>query len=133
MRQIRYGFLSPTASDLQAGRFRRTSSAIADHDRAPWEFPFRLVTGRSRTIGEEGESERRTWSPPWAVLLQLLSKVEPHIYPRGYNANTPWGIWKDKLAHRVAEKQKLLNRIRRLRGQIDALERAVDSEEGCNE
>lgn len=37
------------------------------------------------------------------------------------------------MVHVVAEKQKLLNRIRRLRGQIDALERAVDAEEGCSE
>ena len=37
------------------------------------------------------------------------------------------------MAHAVAEKLKLLNRIRRLRGQIDALERAVDSEQGCSE
>lgn len=44
-----------------------------------------------------------------------------------------WVYGADKLAHAVAEKQKLLNRIRRLRGQIDALERAVDSEEGCSE
>ena len=32
-----------------------------------------------------------------------------------------------------AEKQKLLNRIRRLRGQIDAIERALDAEAGCTE
>jgi DNA-binding FrmR family transcriptional regulator len=37
------------------------------------------------------------------------------------------------LAHAIEEKQKLLNRIRRLRGQIDALERAVDSAQGCSE
>lgn len=37
------------------------------------------------------------------------------------------------MAHAVAEKLKLLNRVRRLRGQIDALERAVDSEQGCSE
>jgi DNA-binding FrmR family transcriptional regulator len=37
------------------------------------------------------------------------------------------------LAHVVAEKQKLLNRIRRLRGQIEALDRAVEAEEGCSE
>ena len=39
----------------------------------------------------------------------------------------------DCVAHVVEEKQKLLNRIRRLRGQIEALERAVDSEQGCSE
>jgi len=37
------------------------------------------------------------------------------------------------LAHVIAEKQKLLNRVRRLRGQIDALDRAVEAEEGCSE
>ena len=37
------------------------------------------------------------------------------------------------MPHVIAEKQKLLNRVRRLRGQIDALERAVDSEQGCSE
>lgn len=37
------------------------------------------------------------------------------------------------MAHVVVEKQKLLNRVRRLRGQIDALERALDAEEGCSE
>lgn len=37
------------------------------------------------------------------------------------------------MAHVVAEKQKLLNRIRRLRGQIEALDRAVEAEEGCSE
>ncbi len=31
------------------------------------------------------------------------------------------------------EKQKLLNRVRRLRGQIDALERALEAEESCIE
>jgi DNA-binding FrmR family transcriptional regulator len=37
------------------------------------------------------------------------------------------------LAHVIAEKQKLLNRVRRLRGQIDALDRAVEAEQGCSE
>ena len=37
------------------------------------------------------------------------------------------------MTHAVVEKQKLLNRIRRVRGQIDALERAVEAEEGCIE
>jgi DNA-binding FrmR family transcriptional regulator len=30
------------------------------------------------------------------------------------------------MTHTVQEKQKLLNRIRRLRGQIDSIERALD-------
>jgi DNA-binding FrmR family transcriptional regulator len=37
------------------------------------------------------------------------------------------------MAHVVEGKQKLLNRVRRLRGQIDALERALEADEGCSE
>ena len=35
------------------------------------------------------------------------------------------------MSHTVHEKQKLLNRVRRIRGQIDAIERALQSEAGC--
>ncbi|KPF52180.1 DNA-binding FrmR family transcriptional regulator [Novosphingobium capsulatum] len=35
------------------------------------------------------------------------------------------------MSHVAAEKQKLLNRLKRIRGQIDALERAVDAEVEC--
>jgi DNA-binding FrmR family transcriptional regulator len=37
------------------------------------------------------------------------------------------------MTHTIADKQKLLNRVRRLRGQIDALERGLDAEGGCTE
>jgi DNA-binding FrmR family transcriptional regulator len=33
----------------------------------------------------------------------------------------------------IPDKRKLLNRVRRLRGQIDAIERALESEEPCGE
>jgi DNA-binding FrmR family transcriptional regulator len=35
------------------------------------------------------------------------------------------------MSHTVKEKTKLLNRVRRVRGQVEALERAVDEERGC--
>lgn len=35
------------------------------------------------------------------------------------------------MSHVAEEKQKLLNRLKRLRGQIDALERAVDGDVEC--
>jgi DNA-binding FrmR family transcriptional regulator len=37
------------------------------------------------------------------------------------------------MARTIADKQKLLNRIRRLRGQVDAIERALETETSCNE
>jgi DNA-binding FrmR family transcriptional regulator len=35
------------------------------------------------------------------------------------------------MSHAISEKQKLINRTRRLRGQVEALERALDAEAGC--
>ncbi|MCL5044910.1 MAG: metal/formaldehyde-sensitive transcriptional repressor [Deltaproteobacteria bacterium] len=35
------------------------------------------------------------------------------------------------MAHIVRDKQKLLNRIRRIRGQVDAIERAIDQAGNC--
>ena len=37
------------------------------------------------------------------------------------------------MGHTVEEKQKLLHRARRLRGQIEALERALETDAGCTE
>ncbi len=37
------------------------------------------------------------------------------------------------MAHTMEEKQKLLNRIRRLKGQVNAVERALEDEEDCSE
>ena len=35
------------------------------------------------------------------------------------------------MAHTKQEKAKLLNRVRRVRGQIEAVERAIEDEKGC--
>jgi DNA-binding FrmR family transcriptional regulator len=37
------------------------------------------------------------------------------------------------MTHALVEKQRLLNRIRRLRGQIDAVERALEADAACGE
>lgn len=37
------------------------------------------------------------------------------------------------MAHTVRDKKKLIDRVRRIRGQVDALERALDSEAECSE
>jgi DNA-binding FrmR family transcriptional regulator len=37
------------------------------------------------------------------------------------------------MGHTVREKQKLLNRARRIRGQVDAIVRALDEERGCEQ
>jgi len=37
------------------------------------------------------------------------------------------------MKHTPTDKRKLLNRVRRLRGQIDALERAIEAEQSCTD
>jgi DNA-binding FrmR family transcriptional regulator len=37
------------------------------------------------------------------------------------------------MTHTVRQKQKLLARVRRIRGQVEAVERALDSEAGCEQ
>lgn len=37
------------------------------------------------------------------------------------------------MAHTIKEKSKLLSRVRRIRGQVEALERALEDERGCTE
>ena len=37
------------------------------------------------------------------------------------------------MSHTTREKSKLLSRVRRIRGQVEALERALEAERGCAE
>lgn len=37
------------------------------------------------------------------------------------------------MTHTVREKQKLLARVRRIRGQVEAVERALEAESGCEQ
>jgi len=37
------------------------------------------------------------------------------------------------MTHTIREKQKLLARVRRIRGQVEAIERALEAEAGCEQ
>lgn len=37
------------------------------------------------------------------------------------------------MGHIIRQKTKLLSRVRRIRGQVEALERALEAEKGCSE
>ena len=37
------------------------------------------------------------------------------------------------MSHTIREKRKLLARVRRIRGQVEAIERALESEAGCEQ
>lgn len=49
----------------------------------------------------------------------------PRIYQVGYHCKA--------MAHRIEEKKKLLNRVRRIRGQVEAIDRALEQEAECSD
>src|SRR6185437_7064003 len=57
----------------------------------------------------------------------------PYIPPGVYRQVPHWGRERYRMTHAVHEKQKLLNRVRRLRGQVDAIERALEAEDSCTQ
>jgi hypothetical protein len=59
--------------------------------------------------------------------------------PVNHEQGIPAGVYlssnyfKAFMAHTAAEKRKLLNRARRIRGQVEAVERALNEEAECSE
>src|SRR5580658_6466249 len=45
----------------------------------------------------------------------------------------PYTIFGDEMAHTIREKAKLIARVRRIRGQIEAVERALTAETECTD
>ena len=69
---------------------------------------------------EPEESQFPVWRPK-------SERVRPKLYRVGVYARCPG------MGHTIREKQKLLARIRRIKGQVEAIERALDGEAGCEQ
>jgi DNA-binding FrmR family transcriptional regulator len=62
----------------------------------------------------------------WHLAYRFTSYQARYIgYPVPYHEE---GV---NVSHTKREKLKLLNRVRRVRGQVEAVERALENEEGC--
>ena len=56
----------------------------------------------------------------------------------GHFENIPSGVYyfqpeRQTLAHIIRDKKKMLNRVRRIRGQVEAIENAIEREADCSE
>ena len=68
------------------------------------------------------------------MVSDLPAVFEFWYIPGWVYCKYPMGVSvKDKMTHAIQEKQKLLNRVRRVRGQVEAVERALEAEAGCTE
>src|SRR2546423_1103268 len=76
------------------------------------------------------------WTCPAAVrktfkiipVLRWTSYIPPWVYWQ-----VPPGVYTGRMAQPIEDRQKLVNRVRRLAGQIEALERAVENDAGFTE
>jgi DNA-binding FrmR family transcriptional regulator len=79
------------------------------------------------------------WRSAWRRIGILARRAgrAGRATPRRHTGSVtipPYGIFPDGfMAHTHRDKTKLLNRVRRIRGQVDAIERALDGEDGCTE
>jgi len=63
----------------------------------------------------------------------MLTIYTPTPYDTIGQRYTPSGYLEGTMSHTVQEKQKLLNRVRRIKGQVEAIERALEEEHGCSD
>jgi DNA-binding FrmR family transcriptional regulator len=84
----------------------------------------------------EPKSTSRTNASP-LVFQRLFGQGRSHLTPLRpeYRIPTYTNVGsaeaKPDMSHVIRDKQKLLNRVRRIRGQVEAIERALDGEAGC--
>ena len=63
-------------------------------------------------------------------MLVGVQNIVRIIYQAGYTIQR---IKEGLLAHILRDKRKMLNRVRRIRGQVEAIEHAIDREADCSE
>jgi FrmR/RcnR family transcriptional regulator, repressor of frmRAB operon len=86
----------------------------------------------SRPAGRCGVTWRALAHSAIAPMIRLLPTSRSALpWPRYRDERV--GAMLDGMTHTIREKQKLLARIRRIRGQVEAIERAVDGEAGCEQ
>jgi len=56
-----------------------------------------------------------------------------NTYPHRYNANLRHDIIRLRMSHTIKNKQKMILRSKRIRGQFEALERILDEGRDCSE
>jgi DNA-binding FrmR family transcriptional regulator len=80
---------------------------------------------RKDPTSTEARDVARQWRIMWRTIVAPAVidqyRVAPYIIERGV----------DGMSHTIREKAKLLARVRRIRGQVEAVERALVAEIGC--
>jgi FrmR/RcnR family transcriptional regulator, repressor of frmRAB operon len=92
------------------------------------QLGFSFVSGGHELIGRG--PERTPCRRPRAG--RTLGR-EPGRSRIGKIQQLPWVAWEERVLDATREKSKLVNRVRRIRGQVEAIERALEQETGCSD
>jgi DNA-binding FrmR family transcriptional regulator len=85
-------------------------------------------------LREPKSTSRTNASPPVFQRLFGQGPISLTSLPAAYRIPTYTNVTpteKSRAWDVIRDKQKLLNRVRRIRGQVEAIERALDGEAGC--
>jgi FrmR/RcnR family transcriptional regulator, repressor of frmRAB operon len=117
------------------------SQSLGSSRVAIWEASTGIVRNVSlRTIGltpwkkfrsRSRRDNRLSWWQP-VDQTRLEDDRLPYHTPVSYIARRDKGARSTNMAHTNRDKKKLLNRVRRIRGQIDAVEAALEAGEECS-
>lgn len=78
--------------------------------------------------------ETKNLGPVGALRASAVIRGRRLVHtPPGQRDERVGAMLNDRMTHTVREKQKLPARIRRIRGQVDAIERTLDDEAGCEQ
>jgi DNA-binding FrmR family transcriptional regulator len=87
--------------------------------------PGQFRSGRQFATSRSAASARSERRRPERKAKTLSTSSQPFRY------HNPLSVIGLPLSHTIREKAKLLNRVRRLRGQVEAIERALEAEAEC--
>src|SRR5208283_3705043 len=68
-----------------------------------------------------------------ALCVHSVAGLPVALYTRWGILSKPIGIERWLLAHILRDKKKMLNRVRRIRGQVESIEHAIEREADCSE
>jgi DNA-binding FrmR family transcriptional regulator len=66
-------------------------------------------------------------------VMKSLERMVHDTYPHRYHANPGMISFVSRMSHTIRNKQKLILRSKRIRGQFQALERVLDEGRDCSE
>src|ERR1035441_4373271 len=116
---------------------RRLPGVRCSTEKTTWSWSLCLIImpGRICVAGIDIRKTPEFWL--WEEDLSdgtVRPVRNPTIVSQGLAAfcmMTPWDIREEKMSHLEKEKQKLVARIKRIRGQVDSIERSLTGDDDC--